>query len=387
MTKEESVDQTAEEAHAYTPGLKVKRRIIVEKTRRLPIEGEVLIEKGTKVDFETIVAKTEIPGDPLIIRADELLGLPTRDVPTFLIKKIGEDVEEGEVIALYSAFFGLVKKELKAPVKGTIESYSDVTGQMIFRSAPIPVVVNAYIQGQIAEIIPREGVVIKTEAAYLQGIFGIGGERHGILHMVAESPDETLTEDKITPEHKGMILVGGNLVTYGALIKAIEYGVKGIVVGGIKGRDLSKLLGFEIGVAITGEEDIDLSLIVTEGFGEMEMSHRTFNLLRDFEGKQAAINGTTQIRAGVLRPEVIIPYDQQESGSFTGEPELSGGMKPGTPVRIIADPYFGKIGAVSNLPVQLQVVETGSQVRVVDVQLDGGEEVTVPRANVEIIEE
>jgi len=387
MTKEESVDQTAEEAHAYTPGLKVKRRMIVEKTRRLPIEGEVLIEKGAKADFETIVAKTEIPGDPLIIRADELLGLPTSDVPTFFIKKIGEEVEEGEVIARYSAFFGLVKKELKAPVKGTIESYSDTTGQMILRSAPIPVVVNAYIQGQIEEIIPREGVVIKTEAAYLQGIFGIGGERHGILHMVAESPDETLTEDKINPEHKGMILVGGNLATYGALIKAIEYGVKGIIVGGIKGRDISKLLGYEIGVAITGEEDIDLSLIVTEGFGEMDMSHRTFNLLKDFEGKQTAINGTTQIRAGVLRPEVIIPYDQDESGSYTDEPELSGGMKPGTPVRIIADPYFGKIGTVTNLPVQLQIVETGSQVRVVDVQLDGGEEVTVPRANVEIIEE
>ena len=387
MTKEESVDQTAEEAHAYTPGLKVKRRMIVEKTRRLPIEGEVLIEKGAKADFETIVAKTEIPGDPLIIRADELLGLPTSDVPTFFIKKIGEEVEEGEVIARYSAFFGLVKKELKAPVKGTIESYSDTTGQMILRSAPIPVVVNAYIQGQIEEIIPREGVVIKTEAAYLQGIFGIGGERHGILHMVAESPDETLTEDKINPEHKGMILVGGNLATYGALIKAIEYGVKGIIVGGIKGRDISKLLGYEIGVAITGEEDIDLSLIVTEGFGEMDMSHRTFNLLKDFEGKQTAINGTTQIRAGVLRPEVIIPYDQDESGSYTDEPELSGGMKPGTPVRIIADPYFGKIGTVTNLPVQLQIVETGSQVRVVDVQLDGGEDVTVPRANVEIIEE
>lgn len=387
MTKEESVDQTAEEAHAYTPGLKVKRRMVVERTRRLPIEGEVLIEKGARVDFETIVAKTEIPGDPLIIRADDLLGLPTSDVPTFLIKKIGEEVEADEVIARYSAFFGLMKKELKAPVKGTIESYSDTTGQMILRSAPIPVVVNAYILGQIDEIIPREGVIIKTEAAYLQGIFGIGGERHGRLHIVAESPDETLTEDKITSEHKGMILVGGNLVTYEALIKAIEVGVKGIVVGGVKGRDISKLLGYEIGVAITGEEDIDLSLVVTEGFGEMDMSHRTFNLLKDFEGKQAAINGTTQIRAGVLRPEVIIPYDQQESGSYMDEPELSGGMKPGTPVRIIADPYFGKIGTVTNLPVQLQIVETGSQVRVVDVQLDAGEEVTVPRANVEIIEE
>jgi hypothetical protein len=387
VTKEESVDQNAEEAHAYTPGLKVKRRIIVEKTRRLPIQGEVLIERGAKADFETIVAKTEIPGDPMIIRADDLLGLPASDVPTFLVKEIGDEVEEGEVIARYSAFFGLVKKELRSPEKGTIESYSDTTGQMILRSAPIPVVVNAYIQGQVDAIIPKEGVVIKTEAAYLQGIFGIGGERHGALHMVVDSPDETLTEDKITPEHKGMILVGGNLATYESLLRAIEYGVKGIVVGGIKGRDISKLLGYEIGVAITGEESIDLTLVVTEGFGEMTMSHRTFNLLKDFEGKQAAINGTTQIRAGVLRPEVIIPYDQRESGSYIDEPELSGGMRPGTPVRIIADPYFGGIGTVTNLPVQLQIVETGSKVRVVDVMLDGGEEVTVPRANVEIIEE
>ncbi|TRO48877.1 hypothetical protein E2P65_02095 [Candidatus Bathyarchaeota archaeon] len=387
MTKEESVDQNAEEAHAYTPGLKVKRRIIVEKTRRLPIQGEVLIERGAKADFETIVAKTEIPGDPMIIRADDLMGLPASDVPTFLVKKIGDEVEEDEVIARYSAFWGLMKKELRAPEKGTIESYSDTTGHMILRSAPIPVVVNAYIQGQVDAIIPKEGVVIKTEAAYLQGIFGIGGERHGVLHMVVDSPDETLTEDKITPEQKGMILVGGNLATYEALMRAIEYGVKGIVVGGIKGRDISKLLGYEIGVAITGEESIDLTLVVTEGFGEMTMSHRTFNLLKECEGKQAAINGTTQIRAGVLRPEVIIPYDQRESGSFTDEPELSGGMRPGTPVRIIADPYFGGIGTVTNLPVQLQVVETGSKVRVVDVMLDGGEEVTVPRANVEIIEE
>jgi hypothetical protein len=116
----------------------------------------------------------------------------------------------------------------------------------------------------------------------------------------------------------------------------------------------------------------------------MRMSSRTFSLLKEFDGHEAAINGTTQIRAGVLRPEIIIPHKLVLSKS---EKELSRGMVPGTPVRIIGDPYFGKIGTVSSLPVQLKKVETGSDVRVVDVKLEDGEIVTVPRANVEIIEE
>jgi len=62
-------------------------------------------------------------------------------------------------------------------------------------------------------------------------------------------------------------------------------------------------------------------------------------------------------------------------------------MQPGTPVRIIREPYFGEIGTVASLPVELQKVETGSDVRVLVVRLDDGREVTVPRANVEIIEE
>ena len=56
-------------------------------------------------------------------------------------------------------------------------------------------------------------------------------------------------------------------------------------------------------------------------------------------------------------------------------------------VRIIRDPYFGGLGNISDLPVDLQRVETESLVRVLEVQLDDGRKVVVPRANVEIIEE
>jgi hypothetical protein len=117
----------------------------------------------------------------------------------------------------------------------------------------------------------------------------------------------------------------------------------------------------------------------------LAMSNRAFNLLRSLEGRMASINGTTQIRAGVMRPEIIIP-NVSEASEFSSE-DITTGMKPGTLIRIIREPNFGKIATVVSLPVNLQKVDSGSSVRVVVVKLEDGSEVSIPRANVEVIEE
>jgi hypothetical protein len=57
----------------------------------------------------------------------------------------------------------------------------------------------------------------------------------------------------------------------------------------------------------------------------------------------------------------------------------------GTPIRVIREPYFGKLGTVTELPAQLQKVESGTEVRVLKANIEGEGEVMVPRANVEII--
>ncbi len=43
--KFEDSEEKSVEAHAYTPGLKVKRSMTVDKTRRLPIFGEVFVKE------------------------------------------------------------------------------------------------------------------------------------------------------------------------------------------------------------------------------------------------------------------------------------------------------------------------------------------------------
>jgi len=378
-------NKTSTEAHAYTPGLKVKRAMIVNKTRRLPILGEVLVNVGDTVERETIIARAEISGNPEIVKASMLLGIDPDELPRHMLKKLGDSVNEDENLAYFSAFFGLIKKAVASPIEGTIESISEVTGQVILRGKPIPVEIDSYIPGKIVEILPREGVVVETNAAFIQGIFGIGGESQGKIRMAVGSPGEELTEDLVHLEDRGAVLVGGSMVTMEALKKAVDIGVSCIVVGGVRHSDLISFTGEEIGVAITGHEEVGITLIVTEGFGKMKMSERTFDLLGSFEGYNASANGVTQIRAGVLRPEIIIPHAEGEAQP--SEEELIAGMVPGTPVRIIQQPYFGAIGNVVNLPVELQQVDSESRVRVLDVELDDGIVVTVPRANVEIIEE
>ena len=376
-------EKRAKEAYAYTPGLKVKKENMIERTRLLPITGELIVKKGDEVGFETTIAKAYIPGKPNIIKADEILNVAPEDLPTFMVKKAGDEVEEGEIIAKYTPFWGLIKRFVRSPAKGTLEAISDITGQIILREQPTPIEINAYISGKIKEIIPMRGAIIETNAALIQGIFGIGGKKHGKLKMVAESPSDVIMADKLNSDYKGKIIIGGSLVTLETLRKAIELGVKGIIVGGISGADLKELIGYEIGVAITGNEDIGTTIIVTEGFGRLNMSLGTFDLLKKFDGQEAAIDGATQIRAGVIRPEIIIPHIK-----YTQESEkesLIGGMRAGTPVRIIREPYFGKIGTIVSLPVQLKEVETEDHLRVMIVHLDEGD-VIVPRANVEIIE-
>jgi hypothetical protein len=372
--------------HAYTPGLLVTAHLIVTKHRILPLKGDVIVKVGDHVDPDTVVAKTDLPGAVEPINVANLLGVPPEDVPMCMLKQVGERVTQGELIGQSKSFFGLFKSDAKSKTDGTIESVSHVTGQVLLRGNPIPVEVKAYVKGEVVEIYEKEGVAVRALAMFVQGIFGIGGETHGNVHLAVADPAEVLDEAHIKDEHRDCVVVGGSLVTASALKKAIKVGARAIVVGGFDDQDLRDFLGHDLGVAITGSEDLGITLVVTEGFGQINMAGRTFELLKKAEGMEASVNGATQIRAGVIRPEVVIPLAiGAEAGSTNGN-EDSRGLAIGSPIRIIRDPYFGQLGKVSALPSELQKLESESMARILEVELFGGERATIPRANVEALE-
>ena len=373
-------------AHAYIPGLRVAKSTILRKDRRLPLPGEVIVKIGTQVKSEDIVARTHLPGNVKSVNVANKLGVHQDDVPSCMVKKVGDSIDVNEVIASTSTFFGLFKPKVLSPIQGTIENISQITGQVLIRELPIPVEMSSYIDGTVIEIIPDEGVVVETSGAFIQGIFGIGGESSGIIKVLVNDASTVLDDKLIDTSCKDKIIVGGSLVTSAAVKKAVEVGAKGIVVGGINDKDLKNFLGYDIGVAITGSEQVGITLIVTEGFGNITMANRTFSLLKEHDGKKASINGATQIRAGVIRPEVIIPLKDLEKVAEKSVNQM-GGIASGSIVRIIREPNFGSLAEVVDLPPQLEVMESETKVRIMRAKLvSTGELVILPRANVEMIE-
>ena len=369
---------------AYTAGLTVTESVTIRKTRRLPLPGEAHVAEGQPVSARDIVASTQLPGNVTTVNVAHDLNVSPEEVPQFMLKAQGDQVQANEIIAEYKALWGIFHSVARAPVAGLVENISTVTGQVLVRGEPLPVEVRAYVDGTIVEVLGNEGVVVECTGALLQGIIGVGGEVHGPLLVVAGAPDEILEAEHITDDCQGQVMVGGALITYAALERAREVGAAGVVVGGLRGDDLDRFLGHVLGVAITGQEDLGLTVVVTEGFGQMPMARRSFELLRRHEGQPASLNGATQIRAGVIRPEVIIPHaDGQAAASQQSAAQLAGGSS----VRLIRDPYFGLLGTVVDLPAQLQTIETEARVRVARVELEDGLEVTVPRANIELIQQ
>lgn len=374
-------------AHAYTPGLIVSRRTRHRARRLLPIAGEVLVKVGDQVEAQQVVAQTFMPGDITPINLSNILSLPPSDVPECMLKQEGDQIEVGDVLARTKGIFGLFKNEYKSKVAGKLESVSRTTGQLIIRGEPHPVQVKAYLPGNVIEVIPEQGVVIEADVSYIQGIFGIGGEAYGRIAIACGRHDEELDTALITPEMKDAVIVGGARMTGAAVRRAIEVGASAVVSGGMDDQDLREILGYDLGVAITGSENIGITLIITEGFGEIAMAEHTFRLLSARQGDGASVNGATQIRAGVMRPEIVIPLSDEEKKEELEPEHGKGVLDVGTPVRIIRDPHFGLIGTVHALPPELTVLDSGSKARVLQVKFDSGETVTVPRANVELIEE
>lgn len=349
--------------------------------------GDVLVQAGQHVEPSDILARAELPGIMRTCRTAELLGLDPKDLPPALLVKEGDTVVKGQALARTSSFFGLFKNESRAPVGGLVELINPLSGNIGIREAPSPVEIKAYVRGEVVDVLPREGAVVETRGALIQGIFGVGGERNGAIHTLEGDSD-------IDGACAGAVVVLRGCVTLQQMRAASDCGAVGIVAGGVVDSDLIQYLGHDIGVAITGEEQVPSTVIVTEGFGEISMAQRTWDLLQSLEGRMASINGATQIRAGVIRPEIIVPAVLGTSGA-AGEPNQgsmsrdgeSGSLENGCSIRIIREPHFGALATVTELPSELETVPSGAHVRVLVARLQDGQTVRVPRANVELMQQ
>ncbi|MEW6723887.1 MAG: hypothetical protein AB1331_03050 [Bacillota bacterium] len=349
---------------------------------RSPANG--LVEHISEAYGQVLIREEAEAVDRLVrVNISGKLGVLPMFVGLYLRFEVGDQVKQGWPLVEVE---GRPEATIVSPATGRIIEIDRHEGVIIIEKAYQPAIITSPIPGRVSHTEPGRSVTVETSAALIQGIYGIGGEGWGPLRVAVGFPEEELTPEHLSPDDRNKIIVGGSHVGWTALQLAQEYGVRGLVVGAARSSELARLAGKPVGVGVTGNEEIEITIILTEGFGRMAMADQTFNLLARYDGAMACVNGSTQIRAGVLRPEVVIPVAQAETGQEREEALEGRILEIGSRVRIFRAPYFGLWGEVIDIPAQPVAVESGARVAVLRVRLDDGRTVEVAEANVELFE-
>jgi hypothetical protein len=351
----------------YTSQTRIAGLTKIRRQRVLPRPGEILVGVGSRVEATHVVARTNLPSGFRIVAVARLLDVPTSEVGTYLQVKLGDTVQQGDVIARRR---GLLGRSVRSPVDGVLTGRGG--GRLLIEAQPIPFELHAYVPGRVVHVSEEQGVVIETSGALVQATWGSGGESIGVLKNVADGAREPLRARAIDGSCHGAVLVAGVTRDREALQRAQDVEAHGVVTGGLS----PELISFA--------EQLSFPVVVTEGIGDIPMIGPIFNLLKQNDGREASISGRVTSRRSSTQPEIIIPKLDRRS-SPRDETEREGEIRVGTPVRIVRAPRMGTVGKVVGLPRYARRIETGARARCADVDIGQEEPVSIPLVNLDVL--
>jgi len=363
---------------------------------RSPCTGTIQYISRTRARI--VIREDPKAAQPLaVVPVSRKLRIKPRWIRMYTQVKEGDFVREGQLIAGIPGFEST--DAVYAPISGVVERICPRIGNMIIVRHIKSVRVLAQVTGKVARIIPNRGAVINAFGSYIEGVFGIGGERFGTICALTDSPADVLDENGVDDDVKGKIIVAGAFATCEAIQKARWLGALGLIAGGINQIDVERTLREKLS-SETLEEEFDFTIVLLEGFGKVPMNPRAWQILKRANGKIASIDGATQMYGTRIRPQVLItenllPKIEEEFRQTEVVPQgqservneriyASTTIAVGDRVRCIREPYFGLWGVVEEIPKQPERVECEGIVEVVRVRLDDNRLVSVPEANIEV---
>jgi len=214
---------------------------------------------------------------------------------------------------------------------------------------------------------------------------GFGDQRTGTVRVVSINQD---IERLHLPENlKDSILVAPQGATLEALRSLAEEQIAGLVLGHLDIDILTEFSQQEPLRQLGQMMSLPFPIILVQGFTG-NISEALFAQIACLEGKQGVIDATTQLRAGVSRPELLVPLiDELENhrelllegvyeNSFVEQ------LKVGDRVMLIREPFAGSHGEVLEIGSKLERTSSGALTTLVQVRLHQDDQlVLIPLTN------
>jgi hypothetical protein len=344
--------------------------------RVLPEPGDILVRVGDRVEASQTIARTRRRGATYVLNVAQILGVAGADLAHMMVKKRGDRVEAGEVLAAKQGFLPFWYKPCRSPVPGrlvavefgwaVIEADSEaalkITSSQSGAADEARVItemwsVPALVPGQVVDIGAGRSVIIETMGTYIVGACGMGGEGTGVLRVAVAAPTGTLTADDIGMGFNNAVLLGGSNLSPEALTRAIEMKVRGIIVGSISASVLDLV------------PDPPFPIVATEGYGHSSMSPQVFDVLRGLEGREVFLSGKMGKPWDDDHPSIAVPLakDVPDANAGTGNLPPVESPRVGVRVRAVRRPVMGRIGQVVSFSAESRTVASGLSLTGADV--------------------
>ncbi|MGI6344970.1 MAG: hypothetical protein ACOX18_07955 [Bacillota bacterium] len=318
--------------------------------------------------------------EPVNIDVAQELGVNPMFYKDYLLVREGSNVIPDQPLAVRRG--SPQHKYVLSPIYGRVHRVQD--GKIELLPLHARTELQAYLAGRVTAVRPGHGVTIRAWAHLVQGVYGIGGEAGGEL-LLAAGPHQVLSSSDVGEHWRGKVVVAGQTADVQLLAAAREAGAVGLILGYLPYEELHAFTGGSGLLGLTGDEAAGLTLILTEGFLAAPLNEAAWSTLQGLEGRYASINGTTHIRAGVIRPEIVVSEPEWPAAAAAGNsPGEERELQPGSLVRLLRDPLRGQVGEVCELYTRRQPMESGSLVRAARVRV-AGQDVTVPIANLALL--
>ncbi len=217
------------------------------------------VKVGEKVVSGQVIAGKNIVGVDHEINLFNVLQIDPAHAGKILVKRAGDKVSEGSVVAIKKGTLSIGARRAVSPVAGTIFKFDEDSGILTIRSTEEAKIEDIFspVDGEV-ELCDNEKIVLKTteEVFVAQDAIGQGNISGTLLFL----KDETVEGSDIKSDVKGKI-VAGKILTREALAKSLGLGAQGLIAQKIMGEDLEDLRKRLIGTPIFIVEEKDFEKI------------------------------------------------------------------------------------------------------------------------------
>lgn len=336
----------------------------IRRERLLPTPGKVLARKGQKVYATDTIAEANVNPLHILLNVSRALGVRPEDVDEYMGVEAGSKVEEGDVLA---GPVGLFRRVVRAPKNGVVLVASG--GEILLDVQKLPFELKAGMSGVVTELIADRGAIIETVGALVQCAWGNGRLDEGLLHVLADAPEHTLSPDLLDVSFRGSVVLAGFVDQAETLQAAAELPLKGLILSGMSPE------------LVEMAQNLHIPIVLVEGFGRKPMNTAAFNLLSSSDRRRTSVNAEPWDRFRGSRPEVVMPLPATGNpGMFPDTDVFAAGKK----VRILWPPHAGEVGTLVEVKKSAKL-ENGLRAPSGEVRLESGQTVNVPLSNMEIL--